>query len=85
MCEHVVAHVKKAGLNVQDFVPQYQTASAWTNQYEVLRIEQKRFPDLYQGRKERPNDLLARSKLKPPMVDVRNTDLKHYFNNTREF
>jgi hypothetical protein len=49
ICEHVMAHIKAAGLNVEDFIPVYQTATYWSNQYEVLRIERARFLDLYHG------------------------------------
>ena len=85
ICKHNVAHIKAAGLNVQDFIPEYQTAMYWSNQYEVLRIEHARFPDLYHGQKEHPHLLLVQSKLKPPMVDVHDMALKHFSKNAHQF
>ena len=81
ICEHAVAHIKAAGLNVQDFIP----VPNWFAQYKVLRIKRARFFDLYHGQKEGPHSSFARSKLKPLMVDVRDTDLKHYPNNAHQF
>jgi len=85
ICEHVVSHVKKAGLNVEDFIPIYQTALYWSGQYEALRIDRARFPNLYHGRRERPSSLLEMSTLKPPMVDVRDTILTHFPNIVHQF
>jgi hypothetical protein len=42
-------------------------------------------PDLYHVPKERLNLSLVRSKLKPPMVDVRDTALKYFSNNAHQF
>ena len=83
--DYVVAHIKAVGLNVQDFVPEYQTATYWARQYEVLRINRAKYPDLYHGQKERPHSSLVRSKLKPPMVDVRDTALNYLSNNAYQF
>ena len=80
ICEHVVSHVKKAGLNVEDFIPIYQTALYWSGQYEALRIDRARYPALYHGHRECPSSLLNKSTLKPPMVDVRDTISKHFSN-----
>jgi hypothetical protein len=85
ICEHVVSHIKAAGLNVEDFIPQYQTADYWSAKYEALRRDRASFPDLYYGRKERPSSLLEQSKLKPPMVDVRDTILTHFPNIVHQF
>ena len=85
ICEHVVVHIKAAGLNVQDFIPEYQTAMYWSNQYEVLRIERTQSHNFYHVRKERPSLLLMQSKLKPPMVDLRDTILKHFPNIAHQF
>ena len=85
ICEHVVSHIKAAGLNVEDFIPIYQTADYWSGQYEALRCDRASFPSLYHGRRERPSSLLDKSTLKPPMVDVHDTISKHFSNIAHPF
>ena len=85
ICEHVVSHIKAAGLNVENVIPIYQTAQYWSGQYETLRINHVSFPALYHGHREHPSLLLKMSKLKPLMVDVHDTILTHFPNIVHQF
>ena len=82
LCDHVVSHMMAVGVNVEDYIPRYQTAEWWARQYQVLRNHRTAHSHLYHGGKERPHCRLALSTLKPPMVDVRDTVLHYLSNNT---